>query len=217
MTAERDASTAVHAASLGQVAELRSNVRVIDVATAPLLSVEACAEIVASCPADDWTPAARKGGTSADALSGVELAPFVDPAMKSRLEQPLPGGASGPFAELISSRVLAINDEVYRFRVVGVEEPTRVMCYRGAHADHAREHVDLGPLHPLRKLAFSVLLTDPDAFDGGDLEFSGTTFDAARVQGTLTVFPSFLPHKVTPMEGGVRHAVVGWVLGPTFV
>jgi PKHD-type hydroxylase len=62
-----------------------------------------------------------------------------------------------------------------------------------------------------------VLLTDPDTFDGGDLEFSGKTFDAARVQGTVTVFPSFIPHKVTPMEHGVRHVVVGWVLGPTFV
>jgi PKHD-type hydroxylase len=199
-----------------QLTELRSNVRVVDVATVPLLGASECAEVVAACPADAWSPARRRGATSADVLSGRVPERFVDPQAKSRLEQQLPGGASGEVARRLVARVLEINDEVFRFRVVGVEEPIRVLCYRGASADHQVEHVDLGPIHPLRKLAFSILLTDPAEFTGGDLVFSGTPFERARAQGTLTVFPSFLPHRVAPMESGERHVIVGWLLGPTF-
>ena len=70
--------------------------------------------------------------------------------------------------------------------------------------------------HPLRKLSFSLLLSDPDTFEGGDLAFPTGPFAAARAQGTLALFPSFLLHRITPVAAGDRHAVVGYVLGPTF-
>jgi len=200
-----------------QLTQLASNVRVIDVATAPFLSADECAQVVDSCAPDAWYAGTRRAGTSADALAGRDPERFVDPSGKSRIEQPLPGGPSGQLAQRIAERVLAINEEVYGFRVVGFEEPSRILCYRGEHADHVHDHIDLGPLHPLRKLAFSVLLSDPADFEGGDLAFSEKVFPLARVQGTLTVFPSFLPHRVTRMASGSRYVIVGWVVGPTFV
>jgi predicted 2-oxoglutarate/Fe(II)-dependent dioxygenase YbiX len=199
-----------------QLTELASNVRVIDVATAPFLSPAECREVIQSCPADAWYAGTRRAGTSADAIAGRDPQPFVDPSGKSRIEQPLPGGPTGELAQRIAARVVEINDEVYGFRVVGFEEPSRVLCYRGEHGDHVHDHIDLGPLHPLRKLAFSILLSDPADFDGGDLSFSGNVFAGARAQGTLTMFPSFLPHRVTPTTRGERYVIVGWVLGPTF-
>ena len=199
-----------------QLAQLASNVRVIDVSTSPFLTPDECRDVIASCAPDAWYAGTRRAGTSADALAGRDPERFVDPSGKSRIEQPLPGGPSGELAQRIAARVLEINDEVYGFRVVGFEEPSRVLCYRGEHGDHVHDHIDLGPLHPLRKLAFSILLSDPAGFDGGDLSFSERVLDGARVQGTLTMFPSFLPHRVTPMTRGERHVIVGWVLGPTF-
>lgn len=196
--------------------ELTSNVRVIDVATAPFLTPDECHDVIATCVPDAWYAGTRRAGTSADALAGRDPQPFIDPTGKSRIEQPLPGGASGQLARRIARRVLEINDEVYGFRVVGFEEPSRILCYRGEHRDHVHDHIDLGPLHPLRKLAFSILLSDPDGFEGGDLSFSEQVLPGARAQGTLTVFPAFLPHRVTPMTSGSRHVIVGWVLGPTF-
>jgi PKHD-type hydroxylase len=150
-------------------------------------------------------------------LADRNIEPFVDPETKSRVEQSLPGGAASPIARRIIERVLEVNRDVFGFRVVGLEDPIRVLGYRGTHADHLREHIDVGPVHPLRKLAFSVLLTDPAQFRGGDLVISGRPFEPARVQGVLTVFPSFIAHRVAPIEEGERQVIVGWVLGPTFV
>jgi PKHD-type hydroxylase len=213
---ERGAGPQVTPDAVRVLAELRSNVRVIDVATAPFLTPSECSDVVASCAPEAWYAGTRRAGTSEDALAGRDPERFIDPSGKSRIEQPLPGGPNGELATRIATRVLEINDEVFGFRVVGFEEPSRVLCYRGEYADHVHDHIDLGPLHPLRKLAFSVLLSDPGDFMGGDLAFSDRVLDVARVQGTLTVFPSFLPHRVTRMTSGSRYVIVGWVLGPTF-
>lgn len=74
----------------------------------------------------------------------------------------------------------------------------------------------------LRKVSFSVQLCDPATFDGGHLEIEWglpnaknrvESPDPARTRGTLVVFPSFLPHRVTPVTRGERHSLVGWVCG----
>lgn len=207
------------AAVLAALAELRSNVRLIDIATSPLFTPSECQAVLDTCGPESWEVATRRNISSADMLEGRdhERESYVDLATKSRVEQPLPGGGDGPFARRIAERVLAMNDEVYGFRVVGLEEPWRVMRYRADHADQLVEHIDVGPQHPLRKLAFSVMLSDPDEFDGGDLVFSGRPHAGARAQGAVTVFPAFIPHRVSEMERGERIVIVGWVLGPSFI
>lgn len=35
-------------------------------------------------------------------------------------------------------------------------------------------------------------------------------------QGEAICFPSWTPHRVTPIEWGVRHALAVWVHGPQF-
>lgn len=74
----------------------------------------------------------------------------------------------------------------------------------------------------LRKISFSLQLSAPESYEGGDLELEiGLPSDPNRVEcpdparerGTLIVFPSFVPHRVTPVTRGVRHSLVGWVCG----
>ena len=70
-----------------------------------------------------------------------------------------------------------------------------------------------------RKLSVTVNLTDPDDYTGGDLEFLNgvgqlLTQPELRERGSVVVFPSTLGHRVTPLTGGVRHALVGWMVGP---
>ena len=36
------------------------------------------------------------------------------------------------------------------------------------------------------------------------------------MQGTIIVFPSMLPHRVTPVTEGVRYSLVQWFSGPDF-
>jgi Uncharacterized iron-regulated protein len=70
-----------------------------------------------------------------------------------------------------------------------------------------------------RKLSFSIQLSDPESYEGGDLLLHcNTTPDRAlREHGSITIFPSYTLHEVTPVTKGTRYSLVGWVLGPKFV
>jgi PKHD-type hydroxylase len=72
-----------------------------------------------------------------------------------------------------------------------------------------------------RKVSFSLQLTADDEYKGCDLEL-GCNFmndklaEVMRERGTLILFPSFMAHRVTPILGGTRKALVGWCRGPNF-
>jgi len=77
-------------------------------------------------------------------------------------------------------------------------------------------HLDLGPGHMgNRKLGITLQLSDPDSYEGGDLvcDDNGREFVAPRELGSVTVFPSFLKHKVTPVTKGTRFSLVVWASG----
>jgi predicted 2-oxoglutarate/Fe(II)-dependent dioxygenase YbiX len=70
-----------------------------------------------------------------------------------------------------------------------------------------------------RKLSFSLLLSDPSEFTGGDLQFSDpeqnwAPFFAPKERGSIIIFDSRVPHRVRKVTSGVRRSLVGWVLGP---
>lgn len=78
-----------------------------------------------------------------------------------------------------------------------------------------------------RKMAVVVQLSDPDDYDGADLELFSVsteyTIDAAeawtetaRGRGTAVAFPAWEYHRVTPLTRGRRRSLVGWISGPTF-
>jgi PKHD-type hydroxylase len=83
-----------------------------------------------------------------------------------------------------------------------------------------------------RKLSCSLLLNNPNEYDGGDLQFSWldpdsndnepkTVVDSGnaynlRTKGTLIVFPSYLIHRVTPITRGIRKSLVIWWRGKPF-
>ena len=69
-----------------------------------------------------------------------------------------------------------------------------------------------------RKLSFSIQLTEPSLYEGGDLLLYGekTPVVANKSLGTINFFPSFMLHQVTPLTTGYRNCLVGWVSGPKF-
>ena len=69
-----------------------------------------------------------------------------------------------------------------------------------------------------RKLSFSIQLTNPDLYEGGDLNIykEKTPIQASRALGTINFFPSYVLHRVTPVTKGYRNCLVGWVSGPKF-
>jgi PKHD-type hydroxylase len=86
---------------------------------------------------------------------------------------------------------------------------------------HYKRHVDTitNPPHGLfRKLSMSILLSDPEDYEGGELviDVSGNMENAMRAKpgkGECVFFYSHLPHMVEPVTSGKRIALVTWALG----
>ena len=82
--------------------------------------------------------------------------------------------------------------------------------------------MDIGDINEpdqlVRKLSFTLQLTNEDEYTGGNLEFadfddSSYRFLVPKSRGTVIVFDSRTPHRVTPIESGIRKSLVGWVVG----
>ena len=80
---------------------------------------------------------------------------------------------------------------------------------------------DLRTIHQsdekVRKLSFSLQLSDENEYSGGELEFKdvmGNTFFAPKNRGCLIIFDSRTEHRVCKITSGVRKSLVGWVEGP---
>jgi PKHD-type hydroxylase len=114
--------------------------------------------------------------------------------------------------------VRALNGQTYRFDLLGFAEPFQYMVYRGEEGGHFGWHVDNGRLPAPRKLSATLQLTDGALYEGCDLEFFGThqAEKAPRARGTLSLFPSYVLHRVTPIRRGTRKALVIWSTGPDF-
>lgn len=66
-----------------------------------------------------------------------------------------------------------------------------------------------------RKLSLVLQLSDPDTYEGGELEFlQFRRPDEFRERGSIIVFPSYVRHRVTPVTEGTRYSLVSWIEGP---
>lgn len=68
----------------------------------------------------------------------------------------------------------------------------------------------------IRKLSFSIQLTDEKDYEGGELVIyeNNNKFIAPKNKGTIIFFESNILHEVKPVTKGTRHALVSWVQGP---
>jgi PKHD-type hydroxylase len=69
----------------------------------------------------------------------------------------------------------------------------------------------------VRKLSFSLLLSDPDTYEGGNLQLldeAGKSYIAPRQRGTIILFDSRAMHRVQRVTKGIRKSLVGWTVGP---
>ena len=100
----------------------------------------------------------------------------------------------------------------------------------GGFFDWHQDESGVAPSNERRKLSLTLVLSDPDTFEGGELQFynGGRPYeDRGHVtgkqvkndiaaKGSVIVFDSSLWHRVTPVVKGVRHSVVCWTVGPNF-
>ena len=112
----------------------------------------------------------------------------------------------------------------YGFDLVALGSALQLTEY--AEGDYYDWHQDIGPgPASRRKLSVSVLLSAPEEFSGGHLGFpdyvGGLDSQQMRclnepAQGSAVFFPSYQPHRVQPVGGGLRRSLVGWFAGPPF-
>ena len=82
----------------------------------------------------------------------------------------------------------------------------------GVGSDFVNQNKEL-----VRKLSFSLQLSNPDDYEGGELELInevGESYVAPKTQGCLILFDSRTRHRVRKVTKGTRRSLVGWVLGP---
>ena len=101
--------------------------------------------------------------------------------------------------------------------------------YDGNKKQHYDWHTDAGTRinenGKIRKLSMTVALVDGSEYEGGDFEINMSTPDRenihvikeAKIKGSVTIFPSFVWHRVKPVTAGTRYSLVNWHQGRPFV
>jgi PKHD-type hydroxylase len=123
----------------------------------------------------------------------------------------------------IKDCINAVNSDWFRYNLIGFEgiQFTKYSS-KGGQSDFYASHTDLKStdIGTIRKLSFSVQLSDPETYDGGDVllyESLSASATMSKTVGSITFFPSYTVHEVLPVTSGVRYSLVGWAHGPPFV
>ena len=84
-------------------------------------------------------------------------------------------------------------------------------------------HVDMNHYRPYCKYTASIQLSDPQYYKGGDLIFFTDGMShmeeghvMLNTQGTINIFPSFVPHRVSKLESGYRYSLLFFFYGDPF-
>lgn len=110
-----------------------------------------------------------------------------------------------------------VNGRYFNFDLTAMEQGLQFTRYQ-APGEHYEWHIDRGFQTGTRKLSLSMQLSDPDDYEGGELElwYGGEPVKAGKKRGMITVFPSYVMHRVSPVTKGTRYSLVCWISGPQF-
>ena len=122
--------------------------------------------------------------------------------------------------DFLTDKIDRINFYHYGMKIYGMES---IQYTRYPINGHYKFHNDVtvSKDDSMRKLSLVMALTSADSYEGGDLLLSphgGDNIETIRLdKGDLIAFPSYIPHKVTPVTSGNRISIVAWANGPKFV
>jgi PKHD-type hydroxylase len=123
------------------------------------------------------------------------------------------------FSHLFTLACVANRERKWNFDIQGIAGSLQAVRYWGDREEHYDWHVDWGGGNSRnRKITVVAHLSEDDEFTGGQLQITNSSnpWSAVQAAGTVTVFPTFLLHRVTPVMSGCRSAAVCWVLGPSW-
>ena len=113
----------------------------------------------------------------------------------------------------------------WNFDITGSQTPQFCKYSEGQFYDwHVDTGTELREDSTVRKLTIVISLNEN--YTGGDLQIERwavptetdrfNTVKALHNTGSIAVFPSFMHHRIAPVEAGTRYSLVGWFTGPHF-
>ena len=129
--------------------------------------------------------------------------------------------------EQIFHSINLYNKKVWNYDLDGSDSVQYGIYSEGGHYDW---HVDMeqrtqhiNNKNLIRKLSMTIWLSDPDEYEGGelDIEIDGPRVDPRYEtlklsKGSIVIFRSCLWHRVRPVTSGERKSLVTWFRGPPF-
>ena len=119
--------------------------------------------------------------------------------------------------------LVSANNENWNFTIASIDTDIQYSEYDASQNGHYSWHADMDAgQFSLRKLSLTVQLSDPSEYEGGDLEFfTGGNYETMKKsvekeKGLVTIFPSYMLHRVKPVTKGTRKSLVLWVGGCQF-
>jgi PKHD-type hydroxylase len=141
-------------------------------------------------------------------VDGRETAGFAARTVKHNLQ-----AASAPALDatraMVSERILA--NEVFSLAVR--PKALSLMFSRYEAGMHYGLHVDDAIMHGMRTdVAFTLFLSDPQSYDGGELVIDAAAGEDAikLTAGALVAYPATSLHRVADVTRGTRLAAIGW-------
>jgi PKHD-type hydroxylase len=167
-----------------------------------LFSKEQCEDIVNGCIEDLWLNTRVVG----------------DNQLHSARRQKLKGNPQEFPFDPIRHITKQANDEIYDFKLLGIIDQDFPQIYQYKQDDFYKMHIDINPMAATRKLSFIINLTNATEYEGGETIFLNANTDNNNIneQGTLLVFPAFLPYEIKPVTSGVKNIIIGHIHGAVF-
>lgn len=156
-----------------------------------------------------------------EAKVGFNAESRVDEGKRKAVTQWLPFPTADPGTQWVydmcADVVQQMNGLYWRFDLTHFYDQLHYVQYV-APSDHFTWHRDSGDdwRRPQRKLSFSLLLSEPGEYEGGEFMIHDGAEQTVKASdaGTFIIFPATMLHRVLPVTRGVRRSLIGWAAGP---
>lgn len=176
---------------------------------------EQCAHILAM----NSNASKRAGGVVRS--EGDEVAPNIDYRVRRVDVVSLWVNDANMFIfDRLNEAVMDANQHFFKFDLSGFMEHSQLLYYTEPTSTESGGFYDwhtdtgVGSL-ATRKLTLIVQLTDPSEYEGCEVELMGHG-PINKQLGALTIFPSYMSHRVTELTKGHRESIVAWANGHPF-
>ena len=131
----------------------------------------------------------------------------------------IPFPAMPDMYKIIERTMKQVNGNHFGYEGMQITEQAQFTEYpKGGFYDwHMDSDVNCRFEPPVRKISMTILLSPPNEFEGGDLEFMTEGNKPPQLlQGQAIFFCSLIRHRVSKVKKGIRRSLVMWFGGPPF-